>query len=229
MDSTVMEGKMRLALCAAVFLAGSGFCFGQASSSIGVTVLDKNQSPVNGAWVAAYHAGEFEDMWPGSCTTGIDGTCTMRIQVPGRFALEAAKTVDKYPPKLPFYFGKNFKEDLVELREANSIASTVLHVGPKAGAIHGNVFDAVTGKAIVGSAEFHLVSDQKIWIQTGMSTMGGPVLVPANVPVNLVVSREGYEDWKYSWPDGALKPIVLRSGEEEILNIGLKPKLTLPQ
>jgi hypothetical protein len=220
---------MRLALCAAVVVTGCGFCFGQASSSIGVTVLDENQSPVSGAWVMAHHAGEFEDMWLGSCATGIDGTCTMRIQGPGRFALAAAKTVDKYPPKLPFYFGKSFKEDVVELRAANSTASAVLHVGPKAGAIHGNVFDAVTGKAIVGSAEFHLVSDQKVWIQTGMSGMGGPVLVPANVPVTLVVSKEGYENWKYSWPDGALKPIVLRSGEEEIFNIGLKPKLPSPQ
>jgi hypothetical protein len=223
-----MEGKVRLTLCAAVVIAGSGFCLGQASGSIVITVLDENQARVSGAWVTAHHAGELADTWPGSCTTGDNGTCTMRIQGPGRFALEAAKVVDKYPPRIPFYFGKNFKEDVVELREANSTASGVLHIGSKAGAVKGNVFDAVTGKALVGSAEFHWVSDQAIWIQTGISEIGRPVLVPANVPVTLVVSREGYENWKYSGPDGALKAIVLQPGQEEILNIRLQPKLPSP-
>jgi hypothetical protein len=210
-----------LTLSAAVI---AGVAFGQAIGAIHVTVLDERQSPVAAAMVTAHHAGEFEDMWPGLCTTAEDGTCTMHIQGPGRFAVEASKFADQYPQRLSFYFGKNFKEQVVELRAADSIVSAVIHVGPRAGVIKGKVFDAVSGKSLVGSAELHWVADQDIWMQTGIGELSYPLLIPADVPLTLVVSRQGYEDWKYSTRRGALKPILLHSGRELRLNIRLMPK-----
>lgn len=207
---------------ALVVITGAGYA--QANGSIRVTVFDESQAPVSGAWVTAHHAGEFEDMWPGSCRTGTDGSCTMRIQGPGHFALEASKIVAKYPPKTPFYLGNSFKEDVVELAQSDSSTSAVLHVGPKAGVIYAKVFDVTSGKAIVGSAELHWVSNPGIWMETGISEIGGPVLIPANVPVTLVVSREGYEPWIYKSPSHpAQKFIQLRSGEALTLHIRLRP------
>jgi len=215
---------MHLGRFALLVLGSASVCAAQALGSISATVLDEHQAPVQGALVTAGHAGEFEDMWPGQCTTGRDGACTMAIQGPGRFALSASKRDDAYPAKNMFYLGKGFKEDIVILAEANSAATVVLHVGPKAGVIKGKVFDAATGKPIVGSVEFHWIADSEIWMSTGLSEIGVPVLVPANVPLTMVVSREGYEDWRFTAPDGTEKQLRLRPGEEMALEIRLRPR-----
>lgn len=215
---------MRLFLFATVIVSASAVGFAQPDGSICVTVLDEHQAPVKGASVTAHHAGELEDMWPGFCTTGPDGACTMRIQGPGRFALKAFKGEDNYPDKSMFYFGREFKEEIVTLAQPNSFATVILHVGPKAEVIKGKVFDAITGMALVGVVEFHWVSDPEIWMQTGLSEIGLPVLVPANIPLIMVVSREGYKDWRYTEPDGSEKQILLRPGEERAFIIRLQPK-----
>lgn len=215
---------MRILQFALIALGSASLCAAQGLGSISVNVLDESRAPVEGALVTAHHAGEMEDMWPGQCTTGHDGTCAMAIQGPGRFAIEAQKGQDDYPSKNIFYFGKGFKEDIVTLAEANSVATVVLHVGPRAGVITAKVWDAVTGKAMVGVADLHWVSDPEIWLETGLSDIGVPVLVPSNIPVTLVVSREGYEAWRYTSADGTEKNIVLGPGEELKLDIRLRPK-----
>ena len=214
---------MRLSLCA-LLVAGPGFCVAQPAGSILITVLDEHQALVKGAMVTANHAGELEDVWSGFCTTGPDGACTMRILGPGRFALQAFKGEDDYPDKNMFYFGRGVKEDIVTLEEPNSAATVILHVGPKAGVIHGKVFDAVTGKALVGSVEFHWVSDPEIRMQTGFSEIGLPVLVPSNIPLIMVISLDGYQDWHDTEPDGTEKQILLGPGEEKSIEVRLQPK-----
>jgi hypothetical protein len=221
------DGTMRATLLWIGLLAlRSVACISQAPhlGSITVTVLDDAGASVQSARVIAPHAGEMEDMFP-MCGTGKDGTCTMHALGPGRFSISASKDEDGYAPQGPFYNGWHYKETILTMAEATLAEHATLHLGPKAGIIHAHVWDEVTGKAMVGDVHFEWASDPTLWLETGLSELGGPRLIPSNVPVRMTVRWKGYDDWTYAAGRGPDKTaILLKPGQVLSLDIRLHPK-----
>jgi hypothetical protein len=205
----------------ALWIAAS-LCSAQSAGSIHVTVLDENQKPVSSAQVMTDPAGVLEDMVSTTCVTGEDGTCTIGRLEPGQWVVYAFKYRDGYPRPSQFFQGRNFKQTVVKLTESGLSESVVVDVGPKQGFLKLIVTDALTGKEIMPvSFDLRWVSDSSNWMETGRGD-SFIVLVPANVPLAMVASSEGYEDWAYA--SSADHALLLHSGEKLTLHIRLQPK-----
>ncbi len=220
---------MRLSSVAlGALLSATSLCSAQSAASIHVTVLDADEKPVTSAVVQADvdadEDGKLWDMAP-MCSTGEDGSCALDVWRPGQWVVSVSKYQDGYPGPDQFYLGRNFKQTIIKTTEKSASENVVVHIGPKQGFLTLIVTDAVTGKEITSARfKFHWVSDPTNSTESG-NDPDIATLAPANVPVTMVATSQGYEDWTYtSSTDPADHVLLLQSGERRTLYIRLQPK-----
>jgi hypothetical protein len=83
-----------------------------------------------------------------------------------------------------------------------------------------------TGKPLNANVEFRWVADpQNFLTGSGLANAQFKILVPADVPITMVVSLAGYENWSYKSDKGSVKDAALLPPSEELnLDIRLQPK-----
>jgi hypothetical protein len=84
----------------------------------------------------------------------------------------------------------------IEFSPGNAEANVELKLGPKAGALKGNVTDSATGAPVKPEFEFAWVSDPEN--RLGESTSNDyRILLPSNTDIKLTVLSRGYKPWSY--------------------------------
>ena len=206
------------------------FCTNLSSAqdcSIAGTVVDEGGKSVHGAAVYAHPTDRpIAGIIPHATTDG-SGSLTISALDYGRYSVSAAKPDEGYPElNLAFYAGLRANLRVVRLSAKHQFASVALSLGNKAGILKGTVADAVTGKPLNANVEFRWALEPRNFLSgSGLTNAEFRVLVPSNHPVTMVVSLEGYENWRYRTDKSPLKnAILLRPGEEMRLDIRLWPK-----
>ena len=143
----------------------------------------------------------------------------------GTYRVFAGKEDEGYPDTfISLYDNSNISE--CHLNADAPTATTVLSIGPKAGSIVGNIFDAITGVPVQnGTVRIWRWNDSANWLK--MATVSPyRMLVPANWPVGVEVSAPGYASWQYtgSGSSSGARPLVLKSGETLRIDVRLRPQ-----
>jgi hypothetical protein len=216
----------------AALLMGIAFtavsCHSEVGGSIRASVLDENGAPVRGAIVTFMRnprGPNGEELT--NCVTDQSGACTAWKLPYGKYSATSSNPRDAYPDMHSrFYAGDHAIVDVVHLSAKNSSQFVELRMGKKAGILNGTAVDASNGKPINATVEFHWVSNPKnAFACSCMKNAQFNLLIPSDVPVTMVVSREGYENWTYSLGRGELRnAILLHPGEELSLDIRMWPK-----
>lgn len=204
----------------------SQFLCAQTRGTIHGTVVDETGNTVQGATLYAHPQGPMAMIIP-HCITGADGSCTISNLTLGPYFVYAGKPQDGYPDlAYSFYQPRGTRPMEALVSEEHPASDLVVHLGAKAGILKGTVADAVTGKSLDANAEFRWLSDPDNFIRgSGMTNATFRVLVPSDTALKMVVSLDGYEDWVYGVDGGQRgKPLLLHPGQEETLEIRLRPK-----
>jgi hypothetical protein len=203
---------------------------GQAGGSIRASVLDENGGPVSGAIVTFMRqprgSGDEELT---NCFTDQTGTCTAWKLRYGKYSATAANPRDGYPDSHGangFYAGSYPKTSLALLSAKDPSQAVELHMPKKAGFIDITAVDGATGKPLNAKLEFHWVSSPKNGFACDCMSHGqSRLLIPAETPVTMLVTRKGYDDWTYALGRGELRDaILLHAGEELSLDVQMWPK-----
>lgn len=198
----------------------------QDYGSIAGTVVDECGKSVQGATV---YADPMDRPMAGiipHATTDRSGSFTISMLDYGRYSVSAAKPDEGYPELyLAFYAGLRASLPVVRLTAKHQFASVALSLGNKAGILKGTVADAVTSKPLNANVEFRwALEPRNVFSGSGLTNAEFRILVPSNHPVTMVVSIEGYENWRYQTDKSPLKnSILFRPGEELHLDIRLWP------
>ena len=191
--------------------------------SIHVTVLDAQQKPVRNAQVEMHQEWNAAGFFP--CWTDEHGTCTLGPVAMGQYEVYISNYKEGYPRPSSFYFGRDFKRTTVTLQKDARSQNVVLHVGSRMGFLKLIVTDELSGSEIM-PVDFRIswVSDPDNATSTGRGD-DLVVLVPGDVPLSLIASSDGYEDWQYTSTDGAaVHSLIVHPGEHRTLSIRLHPK-----
>jgi hypothetical protein len=134
-----------------------------------------------------------------------------------RYALYAHDEPLYYPDLASqFYSTDASHSEIVELSPDYPEMTVDLKLGPRAGAITGNVTDAVTGKPVKPYFQFAWASDPRNRMgRSAVSTYR--ILLPSNTGITFWVAATGYK--RYSYP-GAIN---VGSGDDFKLDIHLQP------
>jgi hypothetical protein len=209
-----------------ILLACSGPGFGQTWGTIRGTVVDEAGNIVAGATLFAQPQGPMAMMIP-QCTTDARGSCALSHLNLEKYFVFAGKSEDGYPElAYSFFVPRGTRPTEAILSEDHPSDEVIVHLGPKAGILMGTVADAATGKPLNANVEFRWISDPDKFLSGGGLTKASfRILVPSDVALKMIVSLDGYENWVYG-VDGAKrgKPLLLHPGEEETLDIRLRPK-----
>jgi hypothetical protein len=201
--------------------------FAQFNSVIRGTVVDENERPVQGAIVSATPIDRpIIGMVPYD-TSDSNGAFAISKLEYGRYSVTARKPEDDYPDlEWAFYAGFGAKRTIVKLSPQHQIARVALHLGKKAGILKGTVSDAVTGKPLDANVEFRRVHEPGNFLSAnGLTTAEFKVLIPSDVEITMIVSLDGYEDWRYTNDrEPKNNSIRLLPGEVMYLDIRLQPK-----
>ena len=214
-----------------VLVCGAVAAFAQTPAvlhgSVQATVLDANELPVPEALVEALPQGVALASPVAQCRTDERGVCTIALRQAGQYALLASKEQDGYPKPYPFYRGAGAEPlPVAEISASHPSETVTMHLGRRAGVVLGTVKDAVTGKPLAANVEFRWVHEAANFWSGGVRADGSfRFFTPADAPLTMVVSADGYESWHYALGRGELKDaIVLKPGEELTLEIRLWPK-----
>lgn len=214
-----------------VLICGATAACAQASgalhAAVQATVLDANEMPVADALVEAYPQGVVLTSPLAQCHTDERGTCTLALREAGNYAILASKEQDGYPKQYPFYRGLEAEAlPVVEISAAHVRDAVEAHLGKRAGILLGTVKDLATGKPLDAHIEFRWANEPtNFWSGSGLANGSFRILVPADAPITMVVSLDGYESWRYTLGRGELKDaIMLKPGQELTLDIRLWPK-----
>ena len=217
-----------IAVCA--MLAGGTIALAQSPAlhaTVQVTVLDANDLPVGDALAAAYPQGVAMASAPEWCRTNLSGVCSLELHSAGQYAILASKEQDGYPRQYPFYTGLNVApQAMVNITAGHFNETVVTHLGKRAGILIGTVRDAETGKPLNANVEFRWVAEPSNFLSgSGLTNATFRILVPADAPLTMVVSLDGYENWRYMLgPGEARDALLVKPGEELTLDIRLWPK-----
>jgi hypothetical protein len=166
------------------------------------------------------------------CTTNENGCGSISQLTLGPYFVYAGKPAEGYPVlAYSFFQPRGTKPMEAILSEDHPSDDVVVHLGVKAGVLKGTVADAVSGKPLDAIVEFRWVTDPDNFLSgSGLTDAQFRVLVPSNTRLKMVVSLDGYQNWVYGVDGGTLgKVLFLHPGQEEILEIRLKPKPPSPQ
>ena len=218
-------GRFTVSLIAALFWTNLSYV--QAYGSISGTVVDEGGTFVQGATVYAHPMDRPMAAIIPHATTDGSGSFTISMLDYGRYSVSAAKPDEGYPELyLAFYAGLRDNLPVVRLSAKHQFASVALSLGNKAGILTGTVADAVTGQPLNAYVEFRWAVEPRNFLSgSGLTNAEFRILVPSNHLVTMVVSLEGYENWRYQTDKSPSKnAILLRPGEELHLDIRLSPK-----
>jgi hypothetical protein len=200
--------------------------FEQTRGTIRATVIDEIGNIVAGATLCAQPQAPTAMMIP-QCTTDAKGSCTLSHLNLEKYFVFAGKSEDGYPEfAYSFFVPRGTKPMEAMLSEDHPLDEVIVHIGPKAGILTGTVADAATGKPLNANVEFRWISDPVNFLSGGGLTKASfRVLVPSDVALKMIVSLDGYENWVYGEEGGKRgKPLLLHPGQEEKLDIRLRPK-----
>jgi len=112
-------------------------------------------------------------------------------------------------------------ENVVKLSAKAPAQIVELRMGRKAGILRGTVVDGASGDPLSPFVEFHWVSKAKNALSCHCVKRGQfDLLVPSDVPVSMVVSMDGYENWTYTLGRGEHRnAVLLQPGEELELEV----------
>ena len=99
-------------------------------------------------------------------------------------------------------------------------------LGPKAGILVGTVADAINRTPLNPCVDFRRASDPNNFLSgTGLVSAKYRVLVPSYQDVMMKIWYDGHLPWYYPGASNKseAKPLLLKAGEERILNIRLRP------
>jgi hypothetical protein len=201
--------------------------FGQDNGSVNGTVVDGSGTTVKGATVYAQPMDRPMASVVPQATTDRNGAFTISKLDYGRYSLSAAKPDEGYPElDFAFYTGFHAKLVVIELSVQHRSARVALRLGKKAGILKGTVADAVTGRPLNADVEFRWVSEPQNFLSgSGLANAQFRILVPSDVPITMVVSLDGYENWSYKSDKGSAKDaVLLLPGQDLNLDIRLQPK-----
>jgi hypothetical protein len=105
------------------------------------------------------------------------------------------------------------------------VTVTIL-LGSKAGILVGTVADAINRTPLNPCVDFRRASDPNNFLSgTGLVSAKYRVLVPSNQDVMMKIWYDGHLPWYYPGASNKseAKPLLLKAGEERILNIRLRP------
>lgn len=120
---------------------------------------------------------------------------------------------------------------VIVLTPDSPTTTTSIRFGPKAAVITGWVKDSVTGKPIAAHLSLAPV-DGHAWSTAGTNgRFEFRLLIPSDTAVNLGVCAEGYKTWSYPDEANPSRPMPLRlgPGDELELDIYLQHNLETPQ
>jgi hypothetical protein len=209
-----------------ILLCSTEFLVAQSGGKIRGTVVDQTGNTVAGATLYVQPEGPMGMPLP-QCTTDQNGSCSISQLDFDPYFVYAGKPDAGYPDlTYTFFQPRGTKPMEAILTEDHPFEDVVVHLGVKAGVLKGTVADAVSGKPLNAIVEFRWVSDPANFLSgSGLTNAQFRVLVPSDTRLKMVVSLDGYQDWVYGVDGGARgNGLFLHPGQEEILDIRLKPK-----
>jgi hypothetical protein len=221
-----MEAMNCVRLALTSVLALTSFSFPQEGSIVG-TIVDAGGNLVTGATAYARPVGRIHVGITPHASTNANGEFVIAKLGFGKYSLGAAKPEEDYPELyFAFYTGFAAKFPIVTLSAQHRSASIIVRLGKKAGILKGTVTDAATGRPLNANVEFRRVLEPKNFMSgSGLTNAQFRILVPSDTPITMVVSLDGYENWRYEGADGGRKnAILLRPKEEMQMDIQLTPK-----
>lgn len=127
----------------------------------------------------------------------------------GKYRIYAEKTEAGYLSTQPNIFASNPALE-VTLTPEKSMATTIIHFGPKAASITGWVKDSATGGSVAAHLSLAPTSGAG-WSTTGTDgQFKFQLLIPADTPINFGACAEGYKPWSYADASNPSRPIPLQ-------------------
>jgi len=218
---------------ALILLSKAGPVPAQQAASMVATVsgrvVDAQEQPVSGVMVSA----EPVDVVAVSKKfyyTDEQGEFIIPDLPAGKYILHTRDEDTGYPrSEFNLYDIGDSLDPTIEVQPAPSVQNVTLRLGQKAARLAGRVFDAATHQPLKGAdITVRRVDLPERFLSTGLFCPGVPggfnVLVPS-LPLNLKVSRAGYEDWNYvtSVKGRESGVLIVPSGSTKSLLIALKP------
>jgi hypothetical protein len=207
-------------------LALSSLAFSQEGSIVG-TVVDEDGNFVAGATAYASSVSRLHQGVTPYASTDVNGQFVISKLDFGKYSVWAAKPIEDYPELyLAFYTGFAAKFPVITVSAHHRSATIVLRLGKKAGILRGTVTDAVTDRPLNANVEFRWLLEPKNFMSgSGLTNAQFRILIPSDTLITMVVSLDGYENWRYESADESRKnAILLRPQEEMQLDIRLTPK-----
>ncbi len=136
--------------------------------------------------------------------------------IPDEYRVLGKKEDDGYPDLAFSLYSNNTGIPIAKITADRPVVQVDITIGPKAGALKGEIIDAGSGKPISAGVHLWRIERPDEWLDTALKSEYR-VLIPPDVSVGITFSAEGYVSWTYS---GALR---LRSGETLTLPVVLQP------
>jgi hypothetical protein len=208
-----------------LLLCSTEILVAQSAGRIRGTVVDQIGNTVSGATLYVVPQGPIGMVIP-RCTTDQGGSCSIAQLALGPYFVYAGEPEDGYSDLYSFFQPRGTRPMEAILSVDHPADDVVVHLGAKAGLLKGTVADATSGKPLDAMVEFRWVSDPDNFLSgSGLTNAQFRILVPSDTPLKMVVSLGGYQKWVYGVDGGALgKALFLHPGQEEILDIRLKPE-----
>ncbi len=188
-------------------------------------VIDQQDAPVAGArvtWLSLGRVAQFQGPIAFAVTDDRGHFLIRRLLIGNLYDVYAQNEDDNYPDMAWRFFNPRDDAASTTAAESENAVDITIRVGPKAGRLHWNVADAVTGKPVNPTLEVKR-------IDTGTSFGGGGAandthLLPSDTDLAVSVSAPGYRTWYY--PAGDKKHdawLRLKPGEAKTVEIHLQP------
>lgn len=179
------------------------------------TVLNDRGEPVAGAKVEVWLSGKPVAAAVPWAPTDKDGRFLVERLALEEYVVSAVKEDEGYPDTGSSFYSKGMPVHRVALTAAAPEAETSIVFGPKAGVVTGRVVDSATGQPLGSGITMWRIGDDRAMLGTSVSP-DYRVLIPSNVPVDIVFQDDGYESWRPG------KPLRLAPDERIVLNVSLR-------
>jgi hypothetical protein len=149
----------------------------------------------------------------------------------GKYAVGAEKPDEDYADMTSQFYG-NGEFETVVLTPRHPGVSVSIQLGPKAGILVGTVVDAVTGAPLNPCVEFRRAKNPGNFLSgTGLVNAKYRVLVSSNTDVFMQIWYGKHTSWYYpgTIEKARSRPLNLKPGEEEKMDIRLEPDPSAPQ
>lgn len=179
-------------------------------------VLDEKGLPLKGAKVHAEPMnGAAREGFVRYVETNEHGEYVIDRLAWGQYKVFALKEDSDYPNPYWSFYAQGLLLTTTITRTV-PVADVEVRLGPRAGILTGSIKNAITGAPVNSSIKLLRVASPEKWISTSVAP-DYRVLLPAGTEVLLEVSAPGFKPWNPG------HPLLLHSGVELRLNVGLQP------